>query len=99
VTGRPRRVREPDTRTWRDRLPQPGTPLSPRELEVLALVAEGLSNPEIGAKLYLTADTVKSHIKRAARKLSARNRAHVVWLAVQRGYLELPESPHGGDEQ
>jgi DNA-binding NarL/FixJ family response regulator len=99
MTGRPRRQREPDMRTWRDRLPQPGSPLTVREVEIVQLVAEGLSNPEIGAKLYLTADTVKSHIKRAARKLSARNRAHVVWLAVQRGYLELPESPHGGDEQ
>ena len=99
MTGRPRRVREPDTRTWRERLPQPGSPLTPREVEIVLLVADGLSNPEIGAKLYLTADTVKSHIKRCARKLGARNRAHVVWLAVQRGDLKLPEPTHGGDEQ
>jgi DNA-binding NarL/FixJ family response regulator len=99
MTRRPRRVREPDMRTWRDRLPQPGTPLSPRELEVLALVAEGLSNPDIGRELYLTADSVKTHVRRIAVRLGARNRAHVVWLAVQRGYLELPESPHGGDGQ
>jgi len=99
MTRRTPRVREPDTRTWRERLPQPGAPLTPREVEIVQLVAEGRSNPDIGRELYLTADTVKSHIKRAARKLSARNRAHVVWLAVQRGYLQLPESPHGGDEQ
>lgn len=99
MTGRPRRVREPDMRNWRERLPQPGSPLTPREVQIVQMVAEGLSNPEIGRELYLTADTVKSHVKRAARKLSGRNRAHVVWLAVQRGYLELPKSPHGGDEQ
>jgi two-component system invasion response regulator UvrY len=86
-------------RTWRDRLPQPGTPLSPRELEVLALVAEGLSNPDIGREAVLDRGLGQDPHPADRGPLGARNRAHVVWLAVQRGYLELPESPHGGDEQ
>ena len=100
MTGRPRkRVRGPDLRTWQERQPEPGTPPSPRELEIVQLVAVGLSNAEIGRRLYLAEDTVKHHVRRVMIRLGARNRAHVVWLAVQRGYLQFPKPPHGGDEQ
>ena len=97
MTGRPRkRVRGPDLRTWRERQPEPGTPPSPREIEIVQMVAHGLSNAEIGAKLYLAPDTVKHHVRRVMIRLGARNRAHVVWLAMRYGYLQ---SPRGGDEQ
>jgi DNA-binding NarL/FixJ family response regulator len=61
--------------------------LTPREREVLALVADGLSNAEIAAELVLTAATVKTHIGRLLTKLSARDRAQLVVIAYQSGFL------------
>ncbi|GIF77851.1 response regulator [Asanoa siamensis] len=52
-------------------------PLSDRELDIVALVAEGLTNPEIGARLYITPGTVKTHLTSIQRKLGARNRVGV----------------------
>jgi DNA-binding NarL/FixJ family response regulator len=51
-----------------------GTALSEREREVLALIASGASNREIAAELYLSVDTVKTHVQRLFRKLSVTNR-------------------------
>lgn len=61
--------------------------LTPREREVLALVAAGDSGPEISAKLHLGLDTVKEHTQRLCRKLDARNRTHAIHIAHQRGLL------------
>jgi PAS domain S-box-containing protein len=52
--------------------------LSPRQLEILALVAEGLSNAEIASRLYLTGSTVKWHVRKILRALGATNRAQAV---------------------
>jgi PAS domain S-box-containing protein len=52
--------------------------LSPRQLEILALVAEGLSNAEIGSRLYLTESTVKWHVRKILRALGVANRAQAV---------------------
>jgi PAS domain S-box-containing protein len=52
--------------------------LSPRQLEVLALVAEGLSNEEIAARLFLTESTVKWHVAQITRRLGVSNRAQAV---------------------
>jgi PAS domain S-box-containing protein len=52
--------------------------LSPRQLEILALVAEGLSNAEIASRLYLTESTVKWHIRKILRALGVSNRAQAV---------------------
>lgn len=52
--------------------------LSPRQLEILALVAEGLSNAEIGSRLYLTESTVKWHVRKILRALGVSNRAQAV---------------------
>lgn len=60
----------------------PGSDLSPREVEVLRLIAEGLDNNEIAAKLFIAPDTVKTHVGRLFDRLGASNRAH----AVARGY-------------
>jgi LuxR family maltose regulon positive regulatory protein len=57
-------------------------PLSQRELEVLRLVAQGLSNREIGKKLYLALDTVKGHNRRIFGKLGVKSRAQAVNKAV-----------------
>ncbi len=59
--------------------------LSRRELEVLALLGEGASNAHIAARLVITEDTAKSHVKRILRKLGASNRveAATIWLNAQ----------------
>jgi DNA-binding CsgD family transcriptional regulator len=62
--------------------------LSPRELEVLQLVAEGRSAPEIGEILFVSAGTVKTHLKNIYGKLGARDRASAVAEALRRGLIE-----------
>jgi len=64
-----------------------GKPLSPREREVLTLTAEGREMDEIGAFLFLALNTVRTHRLNIYRKLGARNAAHAVHLAYQRGDL------------
>lgn len=59
--------------------------LTPREREVVDLVAHGLSNDEIAARLYLSPVTAKTHVNRAMTKVGARDRAQLVVLAYQAG--------------
>lgn len=54
--------------------------ITPRELEILALIAEGLSNREIAARLFVSENTVKTHSKNAFGKLGARRRTQAVQL-------------------
>lgn len=68
--------------------PSSGGVPSRRELDVLALVAEGQTNAEIGARLHVASETVKSHVQAILEKLGARNRAHAVAIAIRRGLLE-----------
>ncbi len=59
--------------------------MTPRELEVVALVAQGLSNRQIAERLAVGEQTVKNHVSRAARKLGVRNRTAVaLWVLEQR---------------
>jgi LuxR family maltose regulon positive regulatory protein len=62
-------------------------PLSPRELEVLQLIAEGLSNREIGERLYLALDTVKGHNRHIYSKLGVQRRTEAVARARELGLL------------
>ena len=62
-------------------------PLSPRELEVLRLIAEGLSNQEIGARLFLALDTVKGHNRRIFEKLEVQRRTEAIARARELGLL------------
>jgi DNA-binding NarL/FixJ family response regulator len=64
--------------------------LTPRELEVVALVAHGLSNDEIAERLVLSAATAKTHVSRAMTKLGARDRAQLVVIAYQSGVVATP---------
>ena len=69
-------------------VPAPVT-LSPRERQVLAAVARGLSNPRIGAELYITEATVKTHLLRINTKLGVDSRTAAVMEALKRGLLDL----------
>ena len=62
--------------------------LSEREVEVLRLVAQGYSNPQIAEELYISINTVKSHIKNILTKLNLDNRTQVATFAVQHGFME-----------
>lgn len=62
--------------------------LSPREADVLRAVAMGLGNREIGARLNISENSVKMHLKRAFFKLGASDRAEAVTLALQRGFIQ-----------
>lgn len=65
----------------------PSSPLSARELEILRWMAAGLSNPQIGDKLFLAAGTVKAHTAAIYRKLDAANRAEAIAKAKDLGLL------------
>ncbi|QFZ23812.1 response regulator transcription factor [Saccharothrix syringae] len=61
--------------------------LSRREYEVLRLIANGLENQAVASELYVSVETVRTHVKNILRKLRARDRTHAVSLAYQAGLL------------
>jgi len=94
-------VADPVASTWDDLVvPAAGDPVAPaspdprvleritgREHEVFLLVAEGLSNQEIAARLHITAGTAKTHVAHLLAKLDARDRIHLVILAHRSGLV------------
>ena len=58
-----------------------------REIEVLQLVSDGLVNREIGDRLFLSEETVKSHVRHLLAKLQARSRAHAVAVGFRRSLI------------
>lgn len=68
----------------------PGEPLNARELEILTMITTGATNAEIGRALFVSENTVKEHLRRAFRKLGARDRANAVTIAIARGSVWLP---------
>jgi two-component system response regulator NreC len=71
--------------------PGPPDDLTPRELEVLRLIALGHTNPEIGEHLYLSVRTVETHRAHIQRKLGRTSRAELVRYALKHGMLESDE--------
>ena len=67
--------------------------MSARELEILAMVANGEANREIANELVIAGETVKSHIASIMVKLGARNRTHAVALAYAEGLIALGVKP------
>jgi DNA-binding NarL/FixJ family response regulator len=59
-----------------------------RETEVLQLISDGLVNREIGERLFLSEETVKSHVRHLLAKLQARSRAHAVAVGFRRGLID-----------
>ncbi len=92
----------PAARSHRDAGAMAVDPLTPRELEVLAIAATGLQIHEIARQLFVSRETVKSHLAHAYAKLGARNRADAVARALQAGLIELvpgdghPSGPPSG---
>lgn len=66
-----------------------GTSLTEREVEVLALVAKGATNKEIGSALFIAVNTVKVHLSRILEKLHVRNRQQAAALAIEKGIVSI----------
>jgi len=69
--------------------------LSPREREIMHLMAEGMTADAIGNQLSVSVETVRTHVRNVIRKLQARNRVHAIALALERGEIALGDN----DEQ
>lgn len=63
--------------------------LSPREREIMHLMAEGQTAESIGGQLGVSVETVRTHVRNVIRKLQARNRVHAIALALERGEIAL----------
>jgi DNA-binding NarL/FixJ family response regulator len=63
--------------------------LSPREIEVLRLIAGGNANKVVASELSITEETVKGHVKNILAKLEANDRTHAVTIALKRGIIDL----------
>ncbi len=70
----------------------PALRLTERELDVLRLVAQGHSNKEIAARLFISENTVKNHVRNMLEKLQLHSRMEAVMYAVRENLLELPGS-------
>lgn len=75
-----------------ERVPQ----LSPREREIMHLMAEGDTADEIGNKISVSVETVRTHVRNVIRKLQARNRVHAIAMALERGEIALAEQDERG---
>jgi len=71
----------------------PDVALTPREVEVLSLVARGLGNKEVGDVLGTASGTVKAHVQSILSKLGAKDRTHAVTIALRRGIIHLASAP------
>lgn len=71
--------------------------LTDREMQVVRLLAEGLTNPDIGERLFLSEDTIKTHIQRINRKWGVCTRQHIVAVAYRYGLLPVLTKSQASD--
>jgi DNA-binding NarL/FixJ family response regulator len=88
-----KRVIDQFSRLPRHEPPEGLAELTEREREVLALIAEGRSNAEIGQALFISETTVKTHVTHVLQKLGLRDRVQAVVLAYQSGLVEAGSDP------
>jgi two-component system NarL family response regulator len=81
-------------RPWRETDQSAGSELTQRENEVLQLVASGLSNAEIAARLYIVEGTVKNHLHNILEKLHVQNRVQAAAFAIREGLVQPPGEAH-----
>ena len=66
--------------------------LSPREREIMHLMAEGYTAEQIGGQITVSVETVRTHVRNVIRKLQARNRVHAIAIALERGEIQLDDT-------
>ena len=88
-----RRVIQQFTRLRAEPPPRTVDSLTSREMEVFRLITQGLSNAEIGQKLFISETTVKTHVTRLLQKLDVRDRAQAIVLAYRTGLFTSAETP------
>ena len=80
--------------------PEPiNTELSERELEIVRLLATGLSNKEIAAQVFISVNTVKVHVRNIFAKLNVQTRMDATLLAMQRGWVIVPGTPNSAESE
>ena len=75
------------------------TGLSMRETEVLEFISHGHSTAEIATQLFLSEDTIKTHRRRIAVKLGAKNVANLIRIAIENQYLKMRDTTYNRDNQ
>lgn len=92
------RPRDPDATDrpapgqWLRSLSAATNPLTSRELDIIHLIAEGLSNHQISSRLKISDQTVKNHVTAILRKLEASDRAQAVLISLRAGWIDLDQS-------
>lgn len=87
LTRRPQAAPAPETPFLPNEMKVAELGVTPRELEILGLIAKGLSNREIAEMLFVSENTVKTHSSRLFDKLSAKRRTHAVQIAKELGLI------------
>ena len=65
--------------------------LSKREREIMDLLAQGLTGEQVAERLYLSPETIKTHIRNAMNKLEAHTRVHAIAIALRKGFISAPD--------
>jgi DNA-binding NarL/FixJ family response regulator len=65
--------------------------LSKREREIMDLLAQGLTGEQVAARLFLSPETIKTHIRNAMNKLEANTRVHAIAIALREGFISSPQ--------
>ena len=65
--------------------------LSKREREIMDLLAQGLTGEQVAERLFLSPETIKTHIRNAMNKLEANTRVHAIAIALREGFISAPE--------